>query len=222
VATNDLPAKKTTVALRIDLSDPKQRDRVERFVQIGRGLLPDEIDFFNRLFPSIVEGHHDLVWNRLRRRGLQACEADDLVQDSFLSLYLRVCREGFKDPLPISLAKITKGLLANRLRKRARSPELQPLPSPSAEQASAPDMEHVLDLRHLAWSLFPKLPEHLKEVVMTVTLNGMTTAEAAKALGISEDTVKSRLKAAKKALLALAEEFFTLSQRKIFMLGQRK
>jgi RNA polymerase sigma-70 factor (ECF subfamily) len=222
VATNDLPAKKTAVALRIDLSDPKQRERVSAFVQIQRALLPDESDFLNRLFPSIVEGHHDLVWNRLRRRGLQAHEAEDLLQNCFFSLLRQVRRQGFKHPLPIWLAKITKGEISNYLRTRASSPELVPLPPSNAEEASAPDMEHVLDLRHLAWELFPRLPMHLQDVVMTVTLHGMTPEEASKVLKIPLGTVKSRLEAAKRALLALAEEFFTLSQRQMFMLGQKK
>jgi len=65
----------------------------------------------------------------------------------------------------------------------------------------------------VARRIFSQLsPEH-REVIDKVVLKGMTHTDAAAALGLPEGTVKSRLIAAKRALLALAEPLLPPSQR---------
>ena len=52
-------------------------------------------------------------------------------------------------------------------------------------------------------------------MIKKVIMKGLSHTEAAAELGIPEGTLKSRLMAAKRELLELAQEFFPPSQRRI-------
>ena len=102
----------------------------------------------------------------------------------------------------------------SHVRGRMRMPESIALPSSGSEKpGSEPDVDRALDLRELARRAFPQLaPEH-QSVVEKVILNGLSHSDAAAALGLPEGTVKSRLIAAKRELIAQAELFLPPSQR---------
>jgi RNA polymerase sigma-70 factor, ECF subfamily len=195
------------------IRDAQLREQLEQLV-LRRSKLDDgEAALLRAVFPEILKAHHDLVWNQLRRRGLDA-ELEDLVQETFTVLYKHIVDEGFPDHLPGLLVAMADGLFLNHVRNVHRSPESVGLPSSGSEKpTSQPEVERVLDLRALSQRLLPQLsPEH-RPVVDVVILGGLSHKEAAAALGIPEGTLKSRVIAAKHALVALAEQFLPPSQR---------
>jgi RNA polymerase sigma-70 factor (ECF subfamily) len=114
----------------------------------------------------------------------------------------------------VRLHSLTKGKLLNHVRARKRAPFSIGLPSSGSEKPrSQPDAEKALHLQQVARRIFAQLsPEH-REVLDKVVVKGLSYSEAAAMLGIAEGTLKSRLIAAKKALLALAEPLLPPSQR---------
>ena len=84
---------------------------------------------------------------------------------------------------------------------------------PCKKPRSQPDVERALHVQEVARRIFSHLsPEH-QEVIDKVVLKGLTHSDAAAVLGRSEGTLKSRLIAAKRALLAAAESLLPASQR---------
>ena len=88
------------------------------------------------------------------------------------------------------------------------------LPSSRSEKPpSGADIDRVLDLRGLAEQIVPQLSQEHREVIEKLVLHGLSYREAADVLNIPEGTLRSRLIAAKRALVVLAEPLLPASQR---------
>jgi RNA polymerase sigma-70 factor (ECF subfamily) len=194
--------------------EAERREKLSRLVLCRSKLSPDEAALLHEVFPEIVAMHHDQVWNLLRRHGLDSHEAEDLLQEVFLTLHRYLLEKGFVDSLPAMLHAFTKGLVSNYARVRGRSPLSIGLPSSRSEKPrSQADVERALHFQQVAQQIFSQLsPEH-QEVIDKVIVKGLTLTEAAAVLGMPEGTLKSRLMAAKRALLAAAEPLLPPSQR---------
>jgi RNA polymerase sigma-70 factor (ECF subfamily) len=199
---------------RAGISEAERRERLTQLVLRRSKLSPDEAALLRKVFPAIMDAHHDQVWNLLRKRGLSSHEAEDLRQEVFLALHNHILENGFVANLPGMLHALTVGKVLNHVRAQKRSPLSIGLPSSGSEKPrSQLDVERALHFREVARRIFSQLsPEH-REVIDKVVLKGMTHTDAAAALGLPEGTVKSRLIAAKRALLALAEPLLPPSQR---------
>ncbi|MFF0267783.1 RNA polymerase sigma factor [Kribbella sp. NPDC004536] len=135
------------------------------------------------------------------RRTASWSTADDVVQATFLSTWRRFERN---PPGPLTAPSARGWLLvvagnecrtlvraANRLRNLV---DRLPGPAPGADHA--PDVARRLDdeLRMSAIRrAVAKLPRHERETLELVVWSGLTTAEAAEALGVPVGTVKARL-----------------------------
>jgi len=199
---------------RAGLSEAERREALTALLLRRSKLSAREAVLLREVFPEIIAAHHEQVSKRLRKRGLAGDEVEDLVQEIFLALYAYILEEGFPDSVPSMLQLIMKRKFVSHVRGRMRIPESIALPSSGSEKPrSEPDVDRALDLRELARRVFPQLaPEH-QAVVEKVLLNGLTHSETAAALGLPEGTVKSRIIAAKRELLARAEPFLPPSQR---------
>jgi RNA polymerase sigma-70 factor (ECF subfamily) len=100
------------------------------------------------------------------------------------------------------------------VRGRGRAPLSTCLPSSRSEKpTSQADVERALHFQQVAERIFSQLsPEH-QEVIDAVSVKGLTHADAAAVLGMPEGTLKSRLMAAKRALVEAAEPILPPSQR---------
>ncbi|MCC6558659.1 MAG: sigma-70 family RNA polymerase sigma factor [Polyangiaceae bacterium] len=196
------------------MSEAERQERLARLVLCRSRLSPDQAALLRDVFPEIVAAHHDLVWDLLRKRGLDGHDAEDLFQEVFLALHEGILENGFVDDVPRMLRRLIKGKVSNHVRARRRSPVSIGLPSSRSEKPrSQADVERALHFAQLAERIFSQLsPEH-QEVADLVMLKRLTHADAAAVLGIPEGTLKSRLIAAKRALLAAAEPLLPASQR---------
>ena len=200
-------------AKRAKTPDPDHQKKLVRLLTCRSKLNAEDAALLRDVFPDIFDAHYDHVWNRLRKRGLDSQDAEDLLQEAFLTLHSHILDHGFPDSIRRMLLKITKGKLLNHVRAGRRTPLSLGLPSSRSEKPRSADLDRVLDLRELALRILPQLsPQHL-DVIDKVVMNGLSYGEAADVLGISENTLKTRLLAAKRALLALAEPFLPPSQR---------
>ena len=135
------------------------------------------------------------------RRTASWSTADDVVQATFLSTWRRFQRN---PPGPLTAPSARGWLLivagnecrslhraANRLRNL-----VDRLPDPAPHDDHAPDVARRLDDERRMSTIrraVAKLPRHERETLELVVWSGLTTAEAAEALGVPVGTVKARL-----------------------------
>jgi RNA polymerase sigma-70 factor (ECF subfamily) len=199
MANNDNPSPKHH-----RLSEAERAERLTQLVLRRSQLTSEEEALLREIFPALMEAHLDTVWERLRRRGLQVADVEDLTQEVFLTLYPHLVANGFPDNLDAWLQTVAVGKLLNHLRKKRRDPASVGLPSSGSEPPrSPPQHERTMDRRKAVLEVLPQLSSDHQAVVALVILHGLSHIAAAEMLGIPEGTLKSRLIAAKRRLAQL-------------------
>lgn len=144
----------------------------------------------------LVQTYHDRVY----RFGLRACrdgfDADDAVQEAFTKLAVRP--DVMRDPSVLSwLMTVVRNtcsrLLRPFLRERRVFGERAELDAIESD-ALAPDAAlERFRLVHAVHQLIAELPREAREVILLRDVEGLTGEETARALGIHEATMKTRL-----------------------------
>lgn len=147
---------------------------------------------------SLYERHAPWLVLRLERRCADPGVVEEVVQDTFLAIWKGASRfRGEGD-----VAAWIWGIGIRRLIDRLRG---KPLPIPSARSQSglvvSAEEEVLLGVEHgdLAQALNGLSPE-LRAVMQATVLDGLTTREAARLLGIPQGTVKTRMMRARQEL----------------------
>ncbi|WP_328992999.1 sigma-70 family RNA polymerase sigma factor [Kribbella sp. NBC_01245] len=160
---------------------------------------------------ALFRRHSDAVYNFAFRRLSSWSAAEDAVQATFTSLWRRA-RSGRIDVLTLESARPLLLVMAghecsNLLRSSRRHLALVDRitaldrgadePDPAAAAASRLDDERAMARIR---EVLDEIPAAQREVVELVVWSECSMAEAARALGIPEGTVKSRLARARRAL----------------------
>jgi RNA polymerase sigma factor (sigma-70 family) len=191
-----------------------RRERLAQLVLRRSQLTEIEATLLWEEYPTLYAAHHARVFNQLRARGVDRTTVEDLVQETFATLFKEIVAGGFPDSLPSFIYKIAQGKLLNYLRDRRRSPLSYGLPSSGSEPPqSPPHLERALDLAALAHQARPELSDAQWAVVDLVIMTGCGYEEAAADLGISLGVLRHRLEAAKTILYKTAKRILPPSQR---------
>ena len=187
----------------------------EEDVQLIRKILSGDDAAFNALVQKYQKSVHALVHRKIS----DFHYAEEITQDTFLQVYKKLAT--LKNPNQFAGWLYT---IANRLCiawVRKQKPAMQPLENASvkaidnltydryvSEQCASEATEHRYEI---AEKLLKKLPERERTVMMLHYLNEMPTKEIGECLGVSVNTVVSRLHRARKRLKAdqelLIQEF---------------
>jgi len=145
-------------------------------------------------------------------------DARDAVQDAFLSAFRSLERFEGQARLSTWLHRIVVNAALMKLRTRRRKPEksieeLLPrflddghMADPAVEwRPSAQQELERRELRQLILDQIHALPEGYRNVLLLRDIEGFDTEEAAKAMGISPNAVKTRLHRARQALRGLLD-----------------
>jgi RNA polymerase sigma-70 factor (ECF subfamily) len=135
-----------------------------------------------------------------RRRLANAADAEDLVQETLIAIHTK--RATYDPALPFTawLHAVARYKLIDHLR-RAKVRYTLPLEEAGSIFAEA-DTETVSAKRDVE-RLLAKLPESKRDLVRSVKIDGLSTAEAAERTGLSESGVKVGVHRALKALSAM-------------------
>ena len=180
-------------------------------VQLIQRVLSGDDEAFGVLIQKYRKGVHALIWRKIG----DFHYAEEITQDAFLQVYKKLST--LKNPSQFSgwLYVIVDRLCINWLRRH--KPTAQSLEATSrkeieefsytcyvSEQREAEALDHR---SAVVKKLLKKLPESERTVVTLYYLGDMTTKEIGKFLGVSVNTIKSRLRRARKRLLDDQERF---------------
>ena len=138
---------------------------------------------------------------RLSRRCGDRAVVDEVVQDTFLAVWRRP--EGYRGDGEVAAWIWGIGIrrLIDHLRRRAAPTPVDPTESAHAPVSPSAEEHVLLGVEHgdLAGALNRLSPE-LRAVVQATVLDGLTTREASRLLGIPAGTVKTRMMRARPIL----------------------
>ena len=177
---------------------------VESDVQLIRRILSGDDAAFSTLVQKHQKSVHALVWRKIGDFHI----AEEITQDTFLRVYKSLAT--LKDP---NLFAGWLYVIANRLCinwSEKNSPTIQSLEDTPMEDIEESAYTHyLLEQREVEASdyhceivqkLLQKLPESERTVVTLYYLGEMTAKEIAKFLGVSVNTIKSRIRRARARL----------------------
>lgn len=174
-----------------------------------------------RAFEELVRSAGGRMYAVARRMLPSDDDAADAVQEAFASAFTHLDRFDGRSRLTTWLHRITVNACLMKLRSRRRRPEtsldaLLPTYLPDGHQTtSTPKWKpsesvgiESAEVRALVRAAIDRLPDEARDIIVMRDLAGLSLAETAQELGLSEAAAKSRLHRARQALRALLERHF--------------
>ncbi len=162
-------------------------------------------------FAEIVERHSPVVYNLALRLVKDPHEAEEVLQETFISAFRALPKFEGRSQLGTWLYRIGYNAALMHLRKRrppadsldepVTTEDGDSLPRELVDWGSIPD-DLLLnrELRTVLDAALETLPESLRSVFVLRDIEGLSTAETAAALGLTETNAKVRLHRARLAL----------------------
>jgi RNA polymerase sigma factor CnrH len=158
-------------------------------------------------FATIMRRHREPVFRLIRGYVGSQEDALDLVQDCFVSAYKRLDTYDQHRPFPAWLAQIAINKCRDWGRRRAvRRIIFLAADGPRVDVADpAPELDRAASDRQeldRMWRAISELPRSLKEPLILHAIDGLSQAETAQLLRVSEKAVETRIYRARKKLAA--------------------
>ena len=173
-------------------------------VQLIQRILSGDEEAFTALVRKYQKSVHALAWRKIG----DFHYAEDITQDTFLQVYKKLST--LKDPRQFAgwLYVITNRRCLNWIRNNRTARQVLEATTVEAFNKSAysryvseqRETESAEQRQHIVKQLLEKLPESERTVVTLYYLGEMTTKEIGKFLGVSVNTITSRLQRARKRL----------------------
>ena len=182
---------------------------VDDNVQLIRRVLSGDDEAFGILMRKYQKGVHALIWRKIGDFQI----AEEITQDTFIQAYKKLGT--LEDPSRFNgwLYVIANRLCTNWIKRNKA--KMDKLNMQSLEDTPLEEVEEAFYMHHtshqretaitnhqlnLAKTLLEKLPESERTVVTLYYLGEMTVKEISRFLGVSINTIKSRLRRARKRL----------------------
>jgi RNA polymerase sigma-70 factor, ECF subfamily len=175
----------------------------------------------------MVERYSGTVYNlALRLMRNDPMEAEDVLQETFISAFRALDRFEGRSLLSTWLYRIAYNAALMRLRKREiptvsvdepfTNEEGDPLPRQLVDWGAAPDQILLnSELRRVLDTAVAALPETLRSVFVLRDIEGLSTAETAAVLDLTETNVKVRLHRARLALRERLSAYFDFDPARV-------
>ncbi len=158
------------------------------------------------LFEVLMRRYNERVYRVVRAILRNDEEAEDVMQQAYVNAYAHLRQFSGAARFSTWLTRIAINEALSRVRIHRRYESLDEEPSNVEPLMTTPpprDPERQAfsgELRELLESAIDELPDGGREVFMLREVEGMSTAEVAEALDVSEDVVKTRLSRARREL----------------------
>jgi RNA polymerase sigma-70 factor (ECF subfamily) len=153
-------------------------------------------------FREVYDQYFDFVWRGAAHRGVPRAALDDVAQEVFIVVDRKLAEFEGRSSMRAWLAGIVRRVVADYVRKRGNQPagdvwlEHEPAAtagySASAEQLERREAMELLDV------LLEKMTPEQRETFVLFELEELSGAEIAELTGTNENTVWSRLRAARR------------------------
>jgi RNA polymerase sigma-70 factor (ECF subfamily) len=155
-------------------------------------------------FDELVRRHRDRVYAVVLRLTRNADDAEDALQETFISAYRGL--GGFSSRARVStwLYRIATNRALDVINRRKASTSLDADEAPQV-QASGDDYERAA-LRRALEQAIARLPEEFRVAVVLSDVAGLTPTEAAEVLDVPVGTMKSRVFRARAQLATMLRE----------------
>ena len=176
------------------------------------------------LFEVLMRRHNERVYRAARAILRDDKEAEDVMQEAYVNAYAHLAQFDGRAKFSTWLIKIAVYEALLRAKRRTR---YEPLDDRAEETlmptTPSPDPEQQAfggELRALLEAAIDTLSDGYREVFMLRQVEGLSTAETADVLGVSEDVVKTRLTRARHALQQNLLDRTGAATAQAFMFGQ--
>ena len=156
------------------------------------------------LFEVLMRRHNERIFRAARAILRDDREAEDVMQEAYVNAYVHLAQFDGRAQFSTWLTKIAVYEALARARRRGRYELMEEATLEAVMPTSSlPDPERETfghELGKLIESAVDSLGDGYREVFMLRQVQGMSTAETAEVLGISEDVVKTRFSRARHAI----------------------
>ena len=170
----------------------------------GRVVQTTEMIYERQLDPQALGDHIDRLYRAARALCETREEAEDLVQETFARV-LRKPRTLTAGDDSGYLLRALKNTFMSTRRTASRRPRTCPDDVEFVEDRRAPGPEETVEAAHV-YATISVLPDDFRDALVAIDLVGLSYREAARALGVREATITTRLYRARqrvaRALLA--------------------
>ncbi len=172
----------------------------------------DQLILDEEVVKRVLEGETELYEIIMRRynqrlyRAVRAILGDDgeveqVMQDAYVSAYIHLAQFARRSKFSTWLTKIAIYEALARKRRQSRFVDLDSFKEQdkgsfnmlASKERNPEQQAMVWELKGVLENSIEKLPQHYRSVFVLREIEGMDTAETAECLGISEETVKTRL-----------------------------
>src|SRR5689334_3817333 len=155
--------------------------RARRLMRAARRLDPERaVEHLPRLYRAAR------AWTRSRE------EAEDLVQETYARVLARPRLLRGEDEIGYLLRALRNTLISQRRTERRRPVTAELLDESPLGTRASDDPAHASETRQV-FAAIDELPEEFRDALVAVDVAGLSYPEAARALGVPEGTVTSRL-----------------------------
>ncbi len=145
---------------------------------------------------QLVSRYERLVWSLARRYAIDPTDAEDAVQDVFLSVWQSADRfDEARASEPVFITVIARRRLIERARGRKRRPPTEPLDDQTTLASEGLHPERSAEAARAVQALETLRPEQ-RNVLVLSTREGMTHEEIAEHTGLPLGTVKTHVRRA--------------------------
>jgi RNA polymerase sigma-70 factor (ECF subfamily) len=156
-----------------------------------------------RAFAALMRRHNRTLFRAARAILRDDAEAEDALQDAWLLAYRAIATFRGEAKLSTWLVRIAANEALARRRRAMRRPEMLPICLDDPDSQDGPEEQaERSEVRTQLEASIRALPEAFRAVFMLRAVQELSIEETAKALGLSQATVKTRLFRARHRLRA--------------------